>query len=224
MCVCLQTYLFWGKKGGAGGGGTHQQSISLTLSIHILFPTFSVSFSPCVMASQPFLKGPFGAPLRHEVNGRWELVPVPDGYVSPPAAAIGAGAVTPASPVVIVLDSSESETEEDGILDPEVIVLNSSDSEGEDPMPVIAGDNNNNANNNADVSDDDGDVGEEQARDVIHVEPFMPALRHPACRRRANQLVPCTVGERGCRMAVAILALDAGELLLHSDGSSLTLL
>jgi hypothetical protein len=41
LYVCLQTYLFWGKKGGRGGWGggeCHQQSISLTLSIHILFP------------------------------------------------------------------------------------------------------------------------------------------------------------------------------------------
>jgi len=175
------------------------------------------------MASQPFLKGPFGAPLKHEVNGRWELVPVPEGYVSPPASAIGADNIPPAGPDVIVLDSSDSEAEEVSTRDPEVVILSSSDSEDEDPVPVIAVDDNNNANNVADASDDDSDADDERARDVIHVEPFLPVLRHPACRRRANQLVPCTVGEHGCRMAVAILALDAGELLLRSDNRQVSL-
>jgi hypothetical protein len=129
------------------------------------------------------------------------------------------GAATPvAVPDVIVLDTSESEDEEVTVREPEVITLDSSDSEDEDPMPAGEDNNNNNVINDDAVSDADSDADEDRPGDTLQVEPFLPSMRHPACLRRANQMVPCTARNRECRMAVAILALDAGELLIMNDG------
>jgi hypothetical protein len=143
------------------------------------------------MATQPPPRGPFGLPLRRHLR------PAPE-------------------PEVYTISDSSSDEDMPAMVDVnnnDIIVIDSdsTDSEAEEEAEAVE--------ISSDSDSEAESVPEENnLEDVLHVAPLGPLRQRPPCHRRANQQVPCIARDRGvCRMAVALLALEEGELVVRND-------